>query len=336
MGASSTGILCARLLIVRSRVQAATMAHMGKASRRKKVANPQALAAYRPPVPFVARPFEGLEREVELVAMRELIPAATMTARTNADHGAVEFDIVTALPDGRPAMVRGDGRILVAAQTRANSADLSHDMGAAVLAVIAAKGDGEEGLLDIDVREPAERLQDIVDPGSFSAMQILDSFEFWLDPTEEQDEQTARALKESSDDMIETVAVPGVDGMFWCAMNRNFVRYVSTVEENQLFDALAKLHVRGEARLSEGSRFVGAFRACGLAIPVFELAEGESAEDIASDAAAFTAALEAALAEKAALTAEERRAKQGLTSRQVTIRYSAKPGARACKNSAAR
>ena len=32
--------------------------------------------------------------------------------------GAVEFDIVTLLPDGHPAMVRGDGRILVAAQTR--------------------------------------------------------------------------------------------------------------------------------------------------------------------------------------------------------------------------
>lgn len=293
---------------------------MGKASRRKKVANPAALAAYRAPIPFVARPFEGLVREVELVAMRELIPAAIMTARTDAAHGGVEFDIVTLLPDGRSAMVRGDGRILIAAQTRANSADLSHDMGAALLAAISAKEDGNEGLIDLDVREPSERLQDLVDPDGFSEMEIVENFAFWLDPSEEVDEQTRRALEENRDEIIETVPVPGVAGMYWCEMNRNFVRYVSAVEENSLFDALARLHVRGQARLSEGSRFVGAFRACGLAIPVFELAEGETAEGVAAPAAAFVKALDEALAEKGALSAEERRAKQGLVSRQVTIR----------------
>ncbi|MBB6333469.1 DUF5926 family protein [Schaalia hyovaginalis] len=293
---------------------------MGKASRRKKVANPAALAAYRAPIPFVARPFEGLVREVELVAMRELIPAAIMTARTDAAHGGVEFDIVTLLPDGRSAMVRGDGRILIAAQTRANSADLSHDMGAALLAAISAKEDGNEGLIDLDVREPSERLQDLVDPDGFSEMEIVENFAFWLDPSEEVDEQTRRALEENRDEIIETVPVPGVAGMYWCEMNRNFVRYVSAVEENPLFDALSRLHVRGQARLSEGSRFVGAFRACGLAIPVFELAEGETAEGVAAPAAAFVKALDEALAEKGALSAEERRAKQGLVSRQVTIR----------------
>ena len=298
----------------------ATIAIMGKASRRKKVANPAAAAAYRAPIPFVARPFEGLVREVELVAMRELIPAAIMTARTDSAHGGVEFDIVTLLPDGRSAMVRGDGRILIAAQTRANSADLSHDMGAALLAAISAKEDGNEGLIDLDVREPSERLQDIVDPEGFSEMEIVENFAFWLDPSEEVDEQTRRALEENRDEIIETVPLPGVEGMYWCEMNRNFVRYVSAVEENPLFDALARLHVRGEARLSEGSRFVGAFRACGLAIPVFELAEGETAEDVAAPAAAFVKALDEALAEKGALSAEERRAKQGLVSRQVTIR----------------
>ena len=66
-----------------------TMTPMGKASRRKKVTDPAKLKAYRPPIPFVARPYEGLPKEIELVAMRELIPAATLTARTDADHGAV-------------------------------------------------------------------------------------------------------------------------------------------------------------------------------------------------------------------------------------------------------
>ena len=76
---------------------------MGKASRRKKVTDPAKLKAYRPPIPFVARPYEGLPKEIELVAMRELIPAATLTARTDADHGAVEFDFVTLLPEGASA-----------------------------------------------------------------------------------------------------------------------------------------------------------------------------------------------------------------------------------------
>ncbi len=300
--------------------RAATMAPMGKASRRKKVANPAAIPAFRAPIPFVARPFEGLAREVELVAMREILPAAVMTARTDAAHGAVVFDLVTLLPDGHPAMVRADGRILVAAQTRFNSADLSHDAGAAVLAAIAKKEAGEDGIVDIDVREPSERLQDVLDPEGFGELEIVEDFRFWLDPREEFDEHTLHVLEENREEIIPTVAVPGVEGMFWCEMNRNFVRYVLGVEESALFNGLARLAVAGKARLTEGSRFVGAFRACGIAIPVFELAEGETADDVAKDAAAFAAALESALESTEPLSAEERRARQGMVSRQVTIR----------------
>lgn len=293
---------------------------MGKASRRKKVTNPAARPAFRAPIPFVARPYEGLKGEVELVAMREILPCAIMSARTNAEHGAVEFDFVTLLPDGHPAMVRGDGRILVAAQTRFNSADLSHDAGAAILAAIAAKADGVEGVIDIDVREPSDRLQDILDPEGFGEMSLEENFHFWLNPEEEMNEQTARALEENRDEVIPTVAVPGVTGMFWCEMNRNFVRYVTDVEESALFTGLARLQAAGKARMGEGSRFVGAFRACGIAIPVFELAEGATADDIAEDAATLATELEKALAVKEPLSADERRARQGMLSRQVTIR----------------
>lgn len=293
---------------------------MGKASRRKKVANPAALAQYRAPIPFVARPFEGLPREVELVAMREIIPCATLTARTNADHGFVDFDFVTALPDGRGAMVRGDGRILVALQTRSNSGDLSHDAGAALLNAISAKQNGDEGLVDFDVRDPSERLQDILDPDSLGEMVLEENFAFWLNPDEDWDEATRRALEENHNEIIPTVKVEGVEGMYWCEMNRNFVRYLSDVEESPLFDALARVQAAGKANLGEGSRFIGAFRACGIAIPVFELAEGVRAEDIVKDAGVLEKAIAAALKVKEPLTPEERRARQGMVSRQVTIR----------------
>lgn len=293
---------------------------MGKASRRKKVANPAALAEYRAPIPFVARPFEGLPREVELVAMREIIPCATLTARTNADHGFVDFDFVTALPDGRGAMVRGDGRILVALQTRSNSGDLSHDAGAALLNAISAKQNGDEGLVDFDVRDPSERLQDILDPDSLGEMVLEENFAFWLNPDEDWDEATRRALEENHNEIIPTVKVEGVEGMYWCEMNRNFVRYLSDVEESPLFDALARVQAAGKANLGEGSRFIGAFRACGIAIPVFELAEGVRAEDIVKEAGVLEEAIAAALKVKEPLTPEERRARQGMVSRQVTIR----------------
>ncbi|WP_313277749.1 DUF5926 family protein, partial [Timonella senegalensis] len=42
-------------------------------------------------VEFVLRPFEGLPAEADLVAMREIVPAATIKARTNAEYGSREF-----------------------------------------------------------------------------------------------------------------------------------------------------------------------------------------------------------------------------------------------------
>lgn len=293
---------------------------MGKASRRKKVTDPAKLAAYRPPIPFVARPYEGLAKEVELVAMREIIPCATLTARTDAAHGGVEFDFVTLLPDGHPAMIRPDGRILVALQTRFNSADLSHDAGAAVLAAIAAKDRGAEGVVPVDVREPSERLQDILDPQGFTSISLEDDFSYWFDPSEEVDDETRRALERHREEIIPTEAVPGVPGAYWCEMNRNFVRLLTDNEEAKLFDALARLAARGEANVGEGSRYVGSFRACGLIVPVFELPEGASATDVAPGTQALARALAEALTVTERLDDKERRARQGLVSRAVTIR----------------
>lgn len=293
---------------------------MGKASRRKKVTTPAARPAYRAPIPFVDRPFEGLPAEGELVAMREIIPAATMTAVTTAEHGRVEFDLVTLLPDGNPAMVRPDGRILVALQTRFHSGDLSHDAAGALLAALARKDADEDGIVTFDVRDAAPRLQEVLDPRGFSPMSIQEDFGYWFDPGAEMTHEMEHALAENRDEIVPTAEVPGVPGMYWCAMNRNFVRYVTDVDESKLFTALARLQAAGTATVGEGSRFVGAFRACGIAIPVFELPGREDADEAAPGAAALVAALDAALEVTDPLTDAERRARQGLVSRQVTIR----------------
>lgn len=294
---------------------------MGKASRRKKV-DPSKLKkkAIRPEIPFVERPYEGLANETELVAMREIIPCATMTARTTKEHGAVEFDFVTLLPDGHAAMIRGDGRILVGLQNRFNSGDLSHDAAGALLAAIAQEDKGGDGVVVFDVRDAAPSLQDVLDPDGFGDMEIVQDFGYWFDPDQELDAEMQEALEQNRLDVVPTEEVPGVEHAYWCEMNRNFVRYVSDQPEHLLFTALARLQAAGNAHMGEGSRFVGAFRACGIAIPVFELAEGVTAADCAKPAATFAKALDAALKVKDPLTADERRARDGLVSRQVTIR----------------
>lgn len=293
---------------------------MGKASRRKKVTPSANRPAYRAPIPFVDRPYEGLKAEKELVAMREIIPAATLSARTTAEYGKEEILFATLLPDGYPAMVRKDGQILVGLQTRSNSGDLSHDAGAAIIAALQYKEDGGEGVVDIDVREPSPRLQDVLDGDSFADMELRSSFDYWFAPDQDLDDQTKNALKQTSEEIIPTEAVPGVEGMFWAQMNANFVRYVTDIDESKLFTALARLHAAGKANLGEGTRFVGAFRAAGIAIPVFELSEGQSAADVATAAATLVKGVEDALTIDEPLTHDERRARQGLVSRQVTIR----------------
>ena len=300
---------------------------MGKASRRKKM-SPAKAAAYRPPIPFVERPFEGISFERELVAMKELIPCGVLTATTDKAHGEREFDFVTLLPDGAAAMVRPDGRILVGLQTRFNSGDLSHDLGGALLRALEMADQGEDGVVSFDVRDPAPRVQELLDPsflgqgkrGEESALQITDNFGYWFDPAEQQDEDTLAALEQNSADMVPTEELPGVPGMYWCEMNNNFVRYVTDVPEDDLFTALERVQSSGDATLGDGSKFVGAFRACGIAIPVFQVDPDLSASDLAPEGEAFQSKLAEALLEDGPLTDDQRRIRSGLVSRQVTIR----------------
>jgi hypothetical protein len=80
------------------------------------------------------------------------------------------------------------------------------------------------------------------------------------------------------------------------------------------------LHAAERSALVEGSRYVGAFRADGLLVPVWDLAPGTDADELEAPAAAFAGKLEEALAETAPLTADERRARAGVVSRQLTLR----------------
>ncbi len=87
-----------------------------------------------------------------------------------------------------------------------------------------------------------------------------------------------------------------------------------------MLDALARLHAAGRPQLVEDSRLIGSFRALGVLAPVWELPADTEAADVEKPAADFAAALDKALAASTPLTTEERAARAGLASRQLTIR----------------
>ena len=90
-------------------------------------------------------------------------------------------------------------------------------------------------------------------------------------------------------------------------------------DEDLVLDGLARLHAADAEHLVDGDRLIGMFRAHGLVAPVWDLPLGTGAEP-SRDPAKVADALAEAMASTTPLTSEERAARAGLTSRQLTIR----------------
>ena len=285
---------------------------MGKSSRRKKDAKPK-----RPRIQFVDRPFEGLPFEAELVAMREIIPAATLTVATTPEYGSREITLVTILPGMGAALRRKSGELLVAVQAVTSSGDASRDIADRLLASLELEPG--ESISHAELPVPGPRLQDVLDPASAGTLEIRDSYEYWLDEEDAKDPNVQMAIQQTSDQMVPTAQVAGVEGAYWCRMQREFLRWVRPEPEEKVLDGLARLHFKRELTFDD-ARFVGAFRALGLLIPVFELAAGTEADELEGPLAAFDEVLTAAIASDEPLSPEERRTRSGIISRQVTLR----------------
>lgn len=150
---------------------------------------------------------------------------------------------------------------------------------------------------------------------------LHETFDFVLPEGTDPDPQLEAALEEFAGAIVPTVKLESVPSAYWCRMgNKEFLRWSRTEEEESLLDGLARLRAAGTSALDEGSKFIGAFRSCGLVIPVWELAPGTEAEELEDVAPRFAERLQEAAAQTAALTADERRARAGIVSRQVTLR----------------
>ncbi|OIJ92006.1 DUF5926 family protein [Streptomyces colonosanans] len=269
---------------------------------------------------LVQRPFEGLPGECDWVALRELVPAATAELKLKGDlpEGIPSVTLATVLPMAWPALRRDDGSILLGLQNDTASGDISRDLADTLERALAvAPGTPVQAR-----RAPADgpRLQDLLDPEGALEPVVHSGFEFWVPDVENATPEVTASLERANAAAIPTVKLTAVDAAYWCETpEKNHLRWVMPHPEERLLDALARLHAAGQSSLGEGTRLVGSFRAHGLTVPVWDLPREMGAEDIEKPVAEFAERLAAALASDAPLTADERRARGGLTNRQVTL-----------------
>lgn len=302
---------------------------MGKASKRRTVRTSDTRSA---PAPFVSRPFQGLPSETEWVALRELVPAATApiafaagrapeggSGPSDAAGAPATATVATVLPLAWPALHRTGGGIFVATQSGPASGDASRDLAAALLLAAAA----DEGVAISMVPTPtvdSPRLQDLLDLDVAFDVTVHDGFQFWVGDAE-LDTEGQESLERANESVIPTARVEGVTSAYWCLINgRSYVRWVLPHDEDVATDALARVMASDESLLVDGSRLLGAFRASGLIVPVWEVPGDREASDFTEGTVAMGRRLDAAVASADPLDAAERRARAGLVNRQVTLR----------------
>ncbi|MBB5119716.1 topoisomerase II [Streptomyces eurocidicus] len=269
---------------------------------------------------LVQRPFEGLPGEADWVALRELVPAATveLTLKDGLPEGVPSVTLATVLPMAWPALRRDNGAVLLGLQNDTASGDLSRDLADTLRRALTAEPGTPVAAERAGTDGP--RLQDLLDPSVPFEPAVHTGFEFWVEDAENATGEVAASLDRANAAAIPTVRLSGVDAAYWCETpEKNHLRWVMPHPEEKLLDALARLHAAGASSLGEGTRLVGSFRAHGLTVPVWDLPSGMRAEDVEKPAAGLAERLAAALADGTPLTAEERRARGGLTSRQVTL-----------------
>lgn len=302
---------------------------MGKASRRRRTVGDNVPATntrdlLAAPAPFVARPFEGLTGETDWVAIREVVPAATATV-TFAD-GVVATDgpqsatVATVLPLSWSGLRRIDGAVMVSLQSGSSTGDASRDVAQVLLAAVAAEAGMP--LPSVPLATAATpRLQDVLDPAAPFEVTVHEGFDFWVPDSGDLDDAGKESLERANAAAIPTTKLESAPAAYWCrAGERSYLRWVLPHDEDAATDALARLHSASATSLGQGTRLLGAFRACGLLVPVWDLDPTMAGADYEDAVAQVAVRMQDAITRGGPLSGEERRARSGLLSRQVTLR----------------
>ncbi|WP_024801319.1 DUF5926 family protein [Nocardia sp. BMG51109] len=276
----------------------------------------------------ITRPFEGLAAECDLVALREFVPSATATLKLSPQVAAQRpVTFATVLPGAVAALVRaGDEPAgFVAAQVQFQSDDPAADLAAAVLWTQKAEpGESLQSAADASGDAPPS-LAEVIDAGAGLDLTVHQDFRWWVPEGVTPDPQVAATIEQADQAIMPSDRLElGGDsrGAAWWvdAGEKAHLRWVRPEDEDELMLALARVHAAGGLHLGEGSRFAGSFRTHGLLVPVFDLDREKHQSEWVAPAAEFGARLAEALATDAPMTSDERRSRDGLRSRQVTLR----------------
>ncbi|HVM28402.1 MAG TPA: DUF5926 family protein [Mycobacteriales bacterium] len=272
----------------------------------------------------MTRPFEGLPGEVEWVALREIVPAATaqLTVRDAPDASVT---LSTVLPMAWPALVRADGRVMLGLQVPTRSGDVSRDVAWALQEALAAPPGSPVQATGLP--GPGPRLQDLLADAPLEVT-VHEGFDYWVEgAAEDRSGEVAASMERANATVIPTARLDAVPGAYWCRMKeRSHLRWVLPEAEQPALDALARLAGRhrgdgsGGLSLGEGTRYVGSFRAHGLLCPVWDLPLEMEAAALEEPVAVLRTRLDEELAAPRELTDDERRTRAGLLSRQLTLR----------------
>jgi len=146
-------------------------------------------------------------------------------------------------------------------------------------------------------------------------------FDWWLDGADEPGAEAQAAMEQANASVVPTARLTSVVAGYWCRIGaRTHLRWALPEDEDALLDAFARLHHAAALDLGEGTKYVGAFRAHGVLVPVWDLPEAMEAADVEAPAAALRKRLDETLADPRSLTSDERRTRAGVVSRQLTLR----------------
>lgn len=257
--------------------------------------------------------------------MREFLPSATAPLPLREPAG-VPVTLATVLPGAAAAVVRPDGSILLGMQVQTRSGDLSTDLAKALRWAQQAEPGSALPVVGPGLGGELVRLQDVLDPEAGLEVTLHPDFGWWIPPAEDGSEpapDVAASIERANAVIMPTEAVvaEGVRAAYWVDTGtKAHLRWVRPESEEALVVALARLQARGELALTEDARYAGSFRAHGLLVPVWDLDRELHAKEWSEPAAAFAARLDAALAEDAPLNDAERRARDALAGKQITLR----------------
>jgi hypothetical protein len=254
--------------------------------------------------------------EPDWVAMHDLIPAATATLVPKDSERSVT--LCTLLPMAWPALVRESGEVMLATQTQTSSGDVSRDLGDALDRALRAEAGTPVPPRPLPADAP--RIAELIEADRPLQVVVHQRFDFWIDDVDAADESTRAGLERANEVATPTARLASVDGAYWMQLGeRRQVRWVLPEDEVPLVDAMARLQVDAGLELASGTRFLGSFRAGGLVVPVWDLPEGTEVDQVEDDAADFRRRLDEALADSTPFTGAQRRARESIRARQLTV-----------------